>query len=196
MRKPVTALLILVVLFGAPACDDAQETEWESLNAEVMSLSRKGQYDRAAVVAKKSLEVAERAVGPDHPSVAASLNNLASVYDSQGQYTQAEALYKRALAIWEKALGPDHPNVASTLNNLALLYDNQGRYAQAEPLYRRSLAISEKTLGTGHPDVAATLNNLALLYIGDRLSPCLERKMLVISQPSVDRRAVSFRPRG
>ena len=63
MRKPVTVFLSLVVLFGAPASAHAQGIEWETLNAEVMSLYRKGQYDRAVVVAKKELVVAEKALG-------------------------------------------------------------------------------------------------------------------------------------
>jgi tetratricopeptide (TPR) repeat protein len=138
--------------------------EWETLNEEAMSLSRQGRYDRAIVVAKKALEVAEQAVAANHPAVTASLNNLAELYRNQGQYAQAEPLYKRSLAIREKALGPNHPGVASTLNNLALLYDSQGHYAQAEPLCKRSLAIREKALGPDHPDVATSLNNLGMLY--------------------------------
>jgi tetratricopeptide (TPR) repeat protein len=76
--------------------------------------------------------------------VAASLNNLAQLYQAQGRYADAEPHYKRALAIYEKALGPDHPNLAASLNNLAELYRAQGRYADAEPLYKRALAIKEK----------------------------------------------------
>ena len=106
----------------------------------------------------------EKALGPDHPDVAQSLNNLALLYVNQGRYADAEPLYKRSLAINEKALGPDHPDVATSLNNLAVLYANQGRYADAEPLYKRSLAIREKALGPDHPDVAVSLNNLAALY--------------------------------
>ena len=61
-------------------------------------------------------------LGPDHPDVATSLNNLAALYHDQGRYADAEPLYKRSLAIHEKSLGPDHPDVATSLNNLAELY--------------------------------------------------------------------------
>ncbi len=40
-----------------------------------------------------------------NPNVAASLNNLAKLYQAQGAYAEAEPLHKRALAIREKALG-------------------------------------------------------------------------------------------
>jgi CHAT domain-containing protein/tetratricopeptide (TPR) repeat protein len=107
----------------------------------------------------------EKALGPDHASVARTLNNLGALYQAQGRYAQAEPLYKRSLAIKEKALGPDHPDVALSLNNLAELYRAQGSYAEAEPAYKRSLVIWEKSVGPDHPHVAAFLNNLASLYV-------------------------------
>jgi len=48
---------------------------------------------------QKALELAERQLGPEHPDVATSLNNLAELYREQGRYAQAEPLQKRALAI-------------------------------------------------------------------------------------------------
>ena len=134
MNRLLVAALPLLLAFGAGAPVYAQGVEWETLNEEVKSLYQKGQYDRAIVVAKKALEVAEKAAGPDHADVATSLNNLAELYKAQGQYAQAEPLYKRSLVIYEKAYGPNHPHVAANLNNLAELYRTQGRYAQAEPL--------------------------------------------------------------
>jgi tetratricopeptide (TPR) repeat protein len=134
---------------------------WES-----SALGDAGKYWNAEKSVERSLGIWEKALGPDHPHVATSLNDLAALYHAQGCHSEAEPLYQRSLAIWEKALGPDHPDVAASLNNLALLYRAQGRYAEAEPLYQRSLVIREKALGPNHPDVAASLNNLALLYYG------------------------------
>ena len=115
---------------------------------------------------KRALAIKEKALGQDHPSVAATLGNLANVYRAQGKYDDAESLSKRALAIYEKTFGADHPDVASTLNNLAVGYRDQGKYADAEELYKRALAIKEKALGPNHPDVAMALNNLAILFAG------------------------------
>ena len=113
---------------------------------------------------KRALAIYEKSLGPEHPDVAWSLNELALLYDKQGKYAAAEPLYKRALAIYEKSLGPEHPDVAWTLNNLGKIYQAQGKYATAEPLYKRALAIYGKALGPDHPDVAWSLNNLAGLY--------------------------------
>ncbi len=73
-----------------------------------------GHYALAEPLYKRALAIWEKALGPDHPAVATSLNNLGELYRAQGRYAQAEPLYKRALAIWEKALGPDHPSVATS----------------------------------------------------------------------------------
>jgi tetratricopeptide (TPR) repeat protein len=54
------------------------------------------------------LGIREKALGPDHPDMATSLNNLAMLYRTKGNYAEAEVLLKRALAIKKKALGPDH----------------------------------------------------------------------------------------
>ena len=107
-------------------------------------VQRQGRYAEAEPLYRRSLEIKEKQLGPDHPDVAGSLNNLAILYADQGRYAEAEPLYRRSLKIREAKLGPDHPDVAASLNNLAILYQSQGRYAEAEPLYRRSLKIREK----------------------------------------------------
>ncbi|HEV8712432.1 MAG TPA: tetratricopeptide repeat protein [Candidatus Binatia bacterium] len=122
-----------------------------------------GHYSEAEPLYLRALTIWEKALGPEHPNVATSLNNLALLYRIQGQYAKAEPLLQRALTIREKALGPEHPAVAQSLNNLAGLYRDQGQYAKEEPLYRRALTIREKALGPEHPNVATCLENYSVL---------------------------------
>jgi CHAT domain-containing protein len=122
-----------------------------------------GKYAEAEKALKRALEIKEKALGSDHPSVAASLQNLANVYGHEGKHADTESLYKRALAIREKALGVDHPEVASTTVSLANLYHQQGNYALADELYKRALVVKEKALGPNHPEVATVLTALAML---------------------------------
>ena len=68
-------------------------------------------YTEAITLAERALAIREKALGPDHPDVAMSFNNLAVLYKAQGRYADAEPLYKRNLAISEKGLGPNHPDV-------------------------------------------------------------------------------------
>lgn len=145
-------------------CKEAVELEPDNplyLNQAGFMAHTIGQYTEAEPFYKSALAIREKALDPDHPNVATSLNNLAALYFAQGRYTEAEPLYQRALDIWEKALGPDHPDVARSLNNLAELYRDQGQYAKAQPLYQRALDILERALGADHPDVAIILSNYA-----------------------------------
>ncbi|MGB8856872.1 MAG: tetratricopeptide repeat protein [Burkholderiales bacterium] len=123
-----------------------------------------GHYQEALPFFVKGLDIREKSLGPEHPNVATSINNLAALYDAQGDYAKAEPLHQRALTIREMALGPEHPDVAASLINLAALYKSRDQYAKAEPMYQRALAILEKARGPEHPAVAISLNNLAMFY--------------------------------
>ena len=109
-----------------------------------------GDYAKAEPLYRRALAIHEKALGPEHPATATSLNNLAVLYRGDGRLRQGRAALCGAhLAIREKALGPEHPETANSLNNLAVLYKAMGDYAKAEPLYQRALAIREKALGPG-----------------------------------------------
>ncbi len=141
MKYLPTIITVLLLLWPLPVLPSEAGSEWGILNQEAVDLYDKGQYGRAVIVAKKALEIAEKNVDPNHPTVATVLNNLAFLYRTQGQYTLAEPLYKRALAIREQALGPDHPDVANTLNNLAFLYRAMKRDREAAILEQRAARI-------------------------------------------------------
>ncbi len=80
-------------------------------------------------------------MGPDHPSVAVTLHNLAGLYRNQGRYEDATPLFLRSLAISEEKLGPDHPTVATVLEKYAILLRRIGREQEAEQLERRAARI-------------------------------------------------------
>jgi tetratricopeptide (TPR) repeat protein len=121
------------------------------------------QYPLATLLLRDTLAIREKALGPEHPHVGASLNNLAFVLKDQGDFAAARPLFERALAIQEKALGPEHSTTATSLDNLAVLLASQGDLAGTRPLYERALVIRENKLGPEHPDTGASLNNLAFL---------------------------------
>ncbi len=77
----------------------------------------------ADIIYRQALQIRERSLGPAHPDVASSINQLAELLKSQGKYDEAEPLFVRALEIREKVLGMNHSEVATTLNNLAELQE-------------------------------------------------------------------------
>ncbi|WP_039899559.1 CHAT domain-containing protein, partial [Microcystis sp. T1-4] len=85
-------------------------------------------------------------LGDNHPSTAASLNNLAELYRVQGRYSEAEPLYQQALAIRKQQLGDNHPDTATSLNSLATLYYSQYDIPQAINYRTQALAVEEYNL--------------------------------------------------
>lgn len=62
----------------------------------------------------RSSDLFEKALGPDHPHVAASLFNLAQLHRERGQFQDAEELLNRIIEIHKQFFGPDHPHVATS----------------------------------------------------------------------------------
>lgn len=91
---------------------------------------------------RRAVAIQESALGPDHPALANTLNNLGALLDQRGEHSEAESLQRRALAILEKSLGPLHPETAATLTSLAVSLDRQGKLVEAEQTYRRGVETS------------------------------------------------------
>ncbi len=81
ITKVLSAVLLLACLGSFATCTrKGAGAEWQALNKECLDLYQKGNYERAVEVGKQALQIAEKNVGPDHPDVATSLNNLAVLY--------------------------------------------------------------------------------------------------------------------
>ena len=105
------------------------------LSASAAGLSRRCAlylYTRAAFsdaepLFRRALIIDEASYGPEHPDVAADLNNLAGLLRATNRLAEAEPLYRRALAIDEASYGPDHPAVATIRANLASMQRDMER---------------------------------------------------------------------
>jgi tetratricopeptide (TPR) repeat protein len=128
VRFGSVALIAAMVQVSLISPTSAQTTsaqtagEAQTLVEKIEELKNSGWYAEAIPLQQRHLAITEMALGPNHPDVVQSLNNLGRLYGRQGRYADAESLYKRALAIREKAVGPNHPDVATVLDNLAELY--------------------------------------------------------------------------
>jgi hypothetical protein len=67
----------------------------------------------------------EKAFGPNHPYVATSINNLASVLAEEAKYEESETLYRRALSIYQKQLGKNNSLTVATQGNLDQLLNSK-----------------------------------------------------------------------
>ena len=125
-------------------------------------------------------------MGPNHPHVSVSLNNLAGLLRMQGDNEAAKPLYERALGINERAFGEDSIKLATLLGNLAGALADLGDLDGALALQERALALRVRAFGPASTDVAVTLHNLAgvLRDLGryDEVQPMLERALEIDEQ--------------
>jgi hypothetical protein len=77
-----------------------------------------GDLASAGDLLRGAARIQEERLGPLHPDLANTLNNLAVVSEKTGRSVEAETLYRRAAAIAAKALPPDHPMVVASRQNL------------------------------------------------------------------------------
>ncbi len=154
----------VLLLYAAAGCSMLQLDEAASLDRQALASDREGRTEDAVALAKRAVEIREKAQPPDPAAVAKALDTLARIYRGQQRHTEAEPLYQRALEIREKTLPADHPDIAASLDNLAHLYWEMGRAGQAERLADRVLAMREKALPAGHGDIADSLNFRAMLH--------------------------------
>jgi hypothetical protein len=77
-----------------------------------------GDYAAAEQLLREAAHLQETELGPTHPDLANTLNNLGVVCDMLDKTAEAEGCYRRAHAIATAALPSDHPFVATSRQNL------------------------------------------------------------------------------
>lgn len=121
----------------------------------------KPQHADALPGAMRAVNLKERALGPEDPSVALSLSSLGLVLRRQGKLDDARSAYERALRIREASLGAEHADVARTLAALSALAAAAGDFTRARELGARALNIAERQNPPDHLLEAGAANNLA-----------------------------------
>jgi len=96
-----------------------------------------GDLASAEELLRHAAELQEAELGPLHPDLANTLNNLAIVAEKTGRRDDAENFYRRAVAIASASLSADDPMVAASRQNLEEFCRAHGlpfdRPAVAEP---------------------------------------------------------------
>ena len=92
-----------------------------------------GNYASAEALLREAALVQEAGLGPLHPDLADTLNNLGIVCEITGNLIEAERSFRRAFAIVTAVLKPDHPSVATSRKNLRDFYEAQGTPVELPP---------------------------------------------------------------
>jgi hypothetical protein len=90
----------------------------EHMLEEAKRAADAGELASADVLLQEVARIQETELGPLHPALANTVNNLAVVAEMEGRIPDAEAYYRRAVAIATASLPPDDPIVVSGRKNL------------------------------------------------------------------------------
>jgi hypothetical protein len=101
-----------------------------------------GNYVSAANLLRDAARLQEARLGPLHPDLANTLNNLGVVCERIGKPYDAEESFRRARAIAAASLPPDHPFVITSRKNLVDFCEARGKRVEPEPA--RKVRIESK----------------------------------------------------
>lgn len=139
---------------------DAQHPELPTVQSNRALLELRFDPEKAETLLREAVAGKEKLFGPEHPSLANTLANLAFVVHQRDRLDEAEEIYQKALTLQRKLYQGEHPQTANTLNNLGELYAAQDELERAEALHQEALTIQHAQLGERHVDTARTLTLL------------------------------------
>jgi len=164
----ILSLLLLATLLLTNNFNSPQETpelqEATTLTASFIKLFNQGKYDQALPLAKRALQIREKALPRTDQRVVDSLINLGEVYIGKQDYRPARDTFKRLLQILEERFGAEDLRLASTLDRLAPLQYRAGSFDEAEEAFKRALAVREKALGSDNEETARAAFAIADFY--------------------------------
>ena len=131
--------------------------------ARALGMVGEGRWARRTL--DQALEVAERALGKDHPDLAGILLAQASVLARVVYYPEIEPVLRRAVEIRERALGEDHRETGLALLEWAEAIDRHWHRYLARPIARRAEKILKCELSLHHP---AVLRCREIVVMADR----------------------------
>ncbi len=100
--------------------------------------------DSAARYWRLSLDRDQKVIGPNHPDLAATLNNLGRVLLEQRKFTEALPMLSRSTRISLAQKNETHDDMAFIFANLAMATEGAGDRDAAERLYRKALVAAER----------------------------------------------------
>ncbi|MBL4687703.1 MAG: tetratricopeptide repeat protein [Nannocystaceae bacterium] len=122
-------------------------------NTEVL----RGNYDLAAELLRKELDVVRNVYGPHHPVTGGVNSRLASALSHGGHIEESLPLFRAAIAVLRQSEGEGSIRLAAAMDGLGRVFRKQGKLDQAVAQHREALVVWRDALGEEHPDVAVSL---------------------------------------
>jgi tetratricopeptide (TPR) repeat protein len=113
---------------------------------------------------RKALATQTKVYGEEHPRLAVTFTNLASLLQRKGDYAGAEPLYRRSIELNRKAFPENDWQIATIKSLLGGCLVADHRYAAAEPLLLESYPIIRSGFGDSHNRTQVAARRIVDLY--------------------------------
>jgi tetratricopeptide repeat protein/DUF2914 family protein len=138
-----------------------------------------GSYTSAEKLLREAARLQEASLGPRHPDLANTLNNLGIVCEIIGKPDDAEQYFRRAVSIARTSLAPDHPFVTTSQKNLRDFCDARGKKVDATPEEQPPVQPVEATLDAEPAPAADEAPHLAI-------EPVPQAAIEPVPQPAIE----------
>jgi len=125
-----------------------------------------GEFQKALGVLEQVLDRRSRTLGPEHPDVGLSHNNVSIALDMLGDTAGALEHARLALSIFETSLDPYNVQVGIIIRNIAGILSADGRDAETLVTCERAREILIRHYPETHPHIVALLRFQGVSYIG------------------------------
>ncbi|CAF1186182.1 unnamed protein product [Adineta steineri] len=119
-----------------------------------------GKYQGALTFYEKSLDIYQKTLSPNDPSLAISYSNIGNVHNSMGDYPKALFCFEKALEIQKQSHRPNHRDLAIPYVNIGNMHAEMGNYLKAISSYKEAIKIQQQSLPPNHPDLVYFYNNI------------------------------------
>jgi hypothetical protein len=110
-----------------------EHREARSIIEKAEQAAAAGNYSAAEELLRAAAALQEQTLGPHHPDLANTLNNLGVVCEMTDNPIDAEHYFRRSYTIATAALAPDHPFVVTSRKNLHDFCAARGRPTELSP---------------------------------------------------------------
>jgi len=156
-RHASAACALLLAFLALPGHAQELSTEFTRNYRAYNEAFAAGQFDRAAELARTTLDLAIKELGPEHEKTAVLRINLGHVLLLNGRLAESEKELRAARATLEKLHGPDHSDLATIHEDLAGIHAGRGEADPAIAELSAAIAVLGKRLGDGAPEVLGLL---------------------------------------
>ena len=117
---------------------DLQPSNLAYLNAAAELSYAFEEFQETGHLLEQVLTIQEKLLGPEHPDLGQTLNNLGVLRHTQGRHAEAEAFYLWALEICEAHRDPLNQDAVNLMQNYAAFLQEVGRNLEADAVKARA----------------------------------------------------------